>query len=168
MGNYDEDTKRKRTHLRPVGSRSSLEKDAVVAGVDSEKFIKLLKLELDYIIKADGLLDKIEEVMFDEKFFNTLTPEEVMALYQMVTYRKETSQKYLMKILDLASRNEVLTLCHTPPWRSISMYGWRSAFTGSIQATRSSWPGRLSMSNLDRVSRASENSGRNFCWRSEK
>jgi hypothetical protein len=109
MANYDKDIKHRRPYLRPVELRSnSLEGDVVAAGVDSEKFSETLRLTLDHLVRAEGLLDRIEDALFDEKSFSSLTSEEMLELYQAVVYRKETSQRYLARILDLASRNEIL------------------------------------------------------------
>lgn len=99
----------KRPHLRPVElTGSSLDGDAVIAGVDPERFSKTLTGELDNIIRAHVFLDKIEDWMFDEKFFNTMSLEEVLALYRAVVYRKGTSQRYLTRILEIVARNEML------------------------------------------------------------
>jgi hypothetical protein len=99
----------KRLHLRPVElTGSSLDGDAVIAGVDPERFSKTLTGELDNIIRAHVFLDKIEDMMFDEKFFNTMSLEEIVSLFRMVTYRKDSSQRYLPRMLEIAARHEIL------------------------------------------------------------
>jgi hypothetical protein len=95
------------THLHPKPVEV-MGKDVVAGGMEVEKFNKILKVKVEYILKSDVLLDKIEDIMFEEKQFNSLMPSEVLALYNAVTYRAESSQRYLLRIMDIASRNEIL------------------------------------------------------------
>jgi hypothetical protein len=71
----------------------------------------MLSKELHRANKFDGLIDQIEEVLFSEPMIQEalLDPLELKKLYTMCIHRKSDAQRFSFKLLELISKNAMLS-----------------------------------------------------------
>ncbi len=99
--------KRHNRNLTSIYS-NSIDKDSVVAGIDISKLSEILQISIDHDIELDNFLNKIEDILFNPAIFSLLSPKEIIMLYSSVIRRMDSSQRYLIRILEIASKRGFL------------------------------------------------------------
>ena len=79
-----------------------------IAAIDPEKFRSTVSISVDQILRLEGILQDLEGIIFDKRFINSLSAKELLTMYQFVSQRKDSSQRYLSRIFDSASKTEFL------------------------------------------------------------
>jgi hypothetical protein len=87
---------------------NSTNKDSLVAGIDISQFSEILQVAIDNDIRSENLLNTIEDVLFNPAIFSLLPPKDLNMLYSSKIRRKDSSQRYLIRILEIASRTGFL------------------------------------------------------------
>ncbi|MGE5445007.1 MAG: hypothetical protein ACM3SR_10480 [Ignavibacteriales bacterium] len=86
----------------------SIDKGSLVAGIDISKFSEILRIYIEHNIELEDFLNKIEEILFNPAIFSLLSLKELIILYSSIIRRKDSSQRYLVRILEIASQTGVL------------------------------------------------------------
>lgn len=87
---------------------NSIDKGSSVAGIDISKLSEILGISIDHDIRSENLLNKIEEVLFNPAIFPFLSLKDLIMLYSSIISRKDSSQRYLIRILEITSRTGFL------------------------------------------------------------
>jgi hypothetical protein len=87
---------------------NSTNKDSLVAGIDISNFTEILQISIDNDIRLENFLNQIEEILFNPAIFPLLSPKDVIMLNSSIIRRKDSSQRYLVRILEVASKTGFL------------------------------------------------------------
>jgi hypothetical protein len=87
---------------------NSIGKGSLVAGIDISRFSEILRISIEHDIELDNFLNKIEEILFNPAIFSLLSLKELIMLYSSIIKRKDSSQRYLLRILEIGSKTGYL------------------------------------------------------------
>lgn len=90
-------------------SIASMEEAAIVRDTElnHERFQQLLLSEIETIENVNGALLQIEEILFDAATMGRMTEDDLMKLYKAGTMRKKSSQDFMLRFMELASKEQI-------------------------------------------------------------
>jgi hypothetical protein len=79
------------------------------AMVNLESFLKFVNGELERMEKLDGAMQTMEDIIFDTEQLRDLPIRQAQPLYEMLSGRRESTQRFLLKFMELGIKSNFLS-----------------------------------------------------------
>lgn len=78
------------------------------ASLNYQSFIQVFNLEASSLLKLDGHLNTLEEILFNDEVLLRMRRSDLIKMYSMILNRKEVAHKFMIKMAELGIKTDFL------------------------------------------------------------
>lgn len=98
--------------LKPLAKfqgTAASEASAVAVSLSPGELSSLVSDEISTIRRTEGILNRMEGLLFNEKAVERMTDRDLATAYQMALSRRETSQRFLLRVMEMGVKTTMFS-----------------------------------------------------------